>query len=144
MNAREQAARENNDIKLFLSPDEVALLLSCLAWVTADLQVADEELRKLGGVIGEPIKSSIPPEASDAFAALPPVLTLTYKTLLVHSAAHFDETEDNKGRADFQDKMNKFHESTLNIKYIRTLVSLGTSTQSYYETMSKQDKGSGT
>ncbi len=59
MNEREKSALKHGLIKLFLMPNELALVVSCLDWVKVELKIADDELRKLDTPIVEPIRSQI-------------------------------------------------------------------------------------
>ena len=133
MNTREEVALEHGDIKLFLMADEIALLVSCLAWWKAELTTAGSELQKLDMPIVAPIKSQVP---NDAFHTLIPVIESTIESLLVHSAAHLDERSDAEGKASFEEKLKQMESATRRIQELRHLVSMGTTLQA----LSQQQK----
>lgn len=123
MNEREKSALEHGSIKLFLTPNQVALVISCLDWVKVELKIADAELKKLDTPITEPIRSQIP---SGIFTILLPVIESTVEGILVHSVAHFDERDDTKGKISLQEKVDKLEERTSSIQQFKSLVSMGT------------------
>ena len=122
MNEREKSALKHGLIKLFLTPNELALVVSCLDWVKVELKIADDELKKLDTPIVEPIRSQI---RSETFTMLLPVIESTVKHVLVESIAHFDERDGAEGKADLQEKMDKLEKTTAKIQQFRELVSMG-------------------
>jgi hypothetical protein len=130
MNAREESARKNGLVKVFLLPQEVALMVACLEWVSLDLKIADMELKKLDKPVTKPIKSRIPDRV---FAAPVPVVTSTMKTLIVHSVAHYEETDDTDGKNRLQEETDKWCKRFGAIRDCRDLVALGTHLQTLPE-----------
>ena len=122
MSERDQVCLEHGDIKLFLMPKEVALVVGCMTWWQTDLTVADAEFKKLDTPVVAPIRSGIP---DGVFRAFLPVVESTIKTILVHSAAHFDERNDTKGNAGLQEKLSQMDRWITSVQRYRSLVSLG-------------------
>jgi len=89
MNARERVAQRSGDVKVFLMPQEVALLVSCLNWVRVDLMRAAS--------IWE-VNTDIKKQATrETLSLLIPVIESTVKSILLHSRAHYEERRDQKG-----------------------------------------------
>jgi len=115
MNAREKVAQKSGDIKLFLMPQEVALIVSCLSWVQADLmRVAD-----VWKETNIDIKKDLP---IDTFNHLIPIIKLTTTSILLHSRAHYEERNDEKGRQLLLQKIDELDKETTEVQaLVRTV-----------------------
>ena len=98
MTPREQAAREQGRIQLFLDAEEISVILTALASLRGELSLADEQLPKL---TYPEVKSRIP---SGLFSSLDPVIDGISKTIMSQSVADFQERGDANGE-------NQFHET---------------------------------
>lgn len=115
MNAREKVALKNGDIKLFLMPQEVALMVSCLNWVQADLMRAADVWKETN----IDIKRDLP---IDTFNYLIPVIKLTATSILLHSRAHYEERHDEKGRQLLLEKIDELDKETSEVQaLVRTV-----------------------
>ena len=101
MNAREQSAREQGRIKLFLDPGEVALLLASLALLKSELSIADEQLPSLK--IAE-ARMRIP---KGLFSSLDPVIDSISNGLMAQSVADFEEQGDTEGSERFHQTIHE-------------------------------------
>jgi hypothetical protein len=89
MNARERVAQKSGDIKVFLMPQEVGLLVSCLNWVQLDLVRAANIWETNADIKKQATKETL--------NHLIPVIESTVKSILLHSRAHYEERHDEKG-----------------------------------------------
>ena len=101
MNAREQSAREQGRIKIFLDPGEVALLLASLALLKSELSIADEQLPSLKIVEA---RMRIP---QGLFSSLDPVIESISNGLMAQSVADFDERGDVEGSERFHQTIHE-------------------------------------
>jgi len=115
MNAREKVALKSRDIKLFLMPQEVALMISCLNWVQADLMRAADVWKETN----IDIKRDLP---IDTFHYLIPVIKSTATSILLHSRAHYEERHDEKGRQLLLEKIDELDKETSEVQaLVRTI-----------------------
>lgn len=115
MNAREKVALKSGDIKLFLMPQEVALMVSCLNWVQADLMRAADVWKETN----IDIKRDLP---IDTFNYLIPVIKSTATSILLHSRAHYEERNDEKGRQLLLEKIDELDKETSEVQaLVRTV-----------------------
>ena len=115
MNARERVAQKGGDIKVFLMPQEVGLLVSCLNWVQADLMRAADIWKETN----IDIKKDLPKET---FNYLIPVIQSTAKSILLHSRAHYEERNDEKGRQLLLQKIDELDKETTEVQaLVRTV-----------------------
>jgi hypothetical protein len=115
MTAREKVALKNGDIKLFLMPQELALVVSCLNWVQADLMRAADTWKETN----TDIKRDLP---VDTFNYLIPVIQMTTKSILLHSRAHYEERHDEKGRQLLIEKIDELDKETSEVQaLVRTI-----------------------
>ncbi|MCH7787668.1 MAG: hypothetical protein IIC22_09170 [Chloroflexi bacterium] len=101
MNAREQSAREQGRIKIFLDPGEVALLLASLALLKSELSIADEQLPSLKIVEA---RMRIP---QGLFSSLDPVIDSISNGLMAQSVADFEERGDVEGSERFHQTIHE-------------------------------------
>lgn len=101
MNAREQAARDQGRIKLFLDSGEVALLLASLALLKSELSIADEQLPSLKIVEA---RMRIP---QGLFSSLDPVIDSISNGLMAQSVADFEERGDTEGSERFHQTIHE-------------------------------------
>ena len=111
MSAREEVAQKNGDIKVFLMPQEVGLLVSCLNWVPADLMRTADIWET-----NTDIKKQVPKETLNH---LIPVIESTAKSILLHSRAHYEERHDEKGLEFLLEKIDELDKRT---SVVQTLV----------------------
>jgi len=104
MNARERVAQKSGDIKVFLMPQELGLLVSCLNWVQADLMRAADVWET-----SIDIKKQTPKET---FNHLIPIIQSTAKSILLHSRAHYEERHDEKGLEFLLEKIDELDKRT--------------------------------
>ena len=115
MNAREEVASKSGDIRLFLMPQEVALMVSCLNWVQADLMRAADAWKETN----MDIKRNLP---TDRFTYLIPVIKSTAASILLHSRAHYEEKDDEKGRQLLLEKLDELDKETSEVQaLVRTV-----------------------
>jgi len=115
MNAREKVALKSGDIKLFLMPQEVALLVSCLNWVQADLMRAADVWKETN----IDIKRDLP---IDTFNYLIPVIKSTATSILLHGRAHYEERHDENGRQLLLEKIDELDKETSEVQaLVRTV-----------------------
>ena len=108
MNARERVAQKGGDIKVFLMPQEVGLLVSCLNWVQADLMRAADIWET-----NTDIKKQVPKEILNY---LIPVIQSTTKSVLLHSRAHYEEKHDEKGLEVLLEKIDELDKETSKVQ----------------------------
>ena len=101
MNAREQAARDQGRIQLFLDSGEVALLLASLALLKSELSIADEQLPSLKIVEA---RMRIP---QGLFSSLDPVIDSISNGLMAQSVADFEERGDAEGSERFHQTIHE-------------------------------------
>ena len=101
MNAREQSARDQGRIKLFLDSEEVALLLASLALLKSELSIADEQLPSLKIIEA---RMRIP---QGLFSSLDPVIDSISNGLMAQSVADFDERGDVEGSERFHQTIHE-------------------------------------
>ena len=101
MNAREQSARDQGRIKLFLDSEEVALLLASLALLKSELSIADEQLPSLKIIEA---RMRIP---QGLFSSLDPVIESISNGLMAQSVADFDERGDVEGSERFHQTIHE-------------------------------------
>jgi len=109
MNAREKVALKSGDIKIFLMPQEVGLVVSSLNWVQADLMRAADIWKETN----IDIKKDLPKEI---FNYLIPVIQSTAKSILLHSRAHYEERHDEKGRQFLLEKIDEIDKETSEVQ----------------------------
>lgn len=114
MNARERVARKSRDIKVFLMPQEVGLLVSCLHWVQADL-MRSADIRETNIDVKKQI-------SKETFNYLIPIIQSTTKSLLLHSCAHYEERHDEKGRELLLEKIDELDKGTSNVQALVHIV----------------------
>lgn len=114
MNARERVAQESGDIKIFLIPQEVGLLVSCLHWVQADLMRAADSWET-----NTDLKKQMPKEALNY---LIPVIQATTDSVLLHSRAHYEERHDKKGLEFLREKIDELDKRTTEVQALVHLV----------------------
>lgn len=101
MKAREQLAREQGRIQLFLDSGEVALLLASLALLKSELSIADEQLPSLKIVEA---RMRIP---QGLFSSLDPVIDSISNGLMAQSVADFEERGDTEGSERFHQTIHE-------------------------------------
>ena len=101
MNAREQEARDQGRIQLFLDSGEVALLLASLALLKSELSIADEQLPSLKIVEA---RMRIP---QGLFSSLDPVIDRISNGLMAQSIADFEERGDAEGSERFHQTIHE-------------------------------------
>jgi len=101
MKAREQLAREQGRIQLFLDSGEVALLLASLALLKSELSIADEQLPSLKIVEA---RMRIP---QGLFSSLDPVIDSISNGLIAQSVADFEERGDTEGSERFHQTIHE-------------------------------------
>ena len=101
MNAREQSARDQGRIKLFLDSEEVALLLASLALLKSELSIADEQLPSLKIIEA---RMRIP---QGLFSSLDPVIDSISNGLMAQSVADFEERGDTEGSERFHQTIHE-------------------------------------
>ena len=101
MNAREQTARDQGRIQLFLDSEEVALLLASLALLKSELSIADEQLPSLKIVEA---RMRIP---QGLFSSLDPVIDSISNGLMAQSVADFEERGDAEGSERFHQTIHE-------------------------------------
>ena len=101
MNAREQSARDQGRIQLFLDSGEVALLLASLALLKSELSIADEQLPSLKIVEA---RMRIP---QGLFSSLDPVIDSISNGLMAQSIADFEERGDVEGSERFHQTIHE-------------------------------------
>ena len=101
MNAREQSARDQGRIQLFLDSEEVALLLASLALLKSELSIADEQLPSLKIVEA---RMRIP---QGLFSSLDPVIDSISNGLMAQSVADFEERGDTEGSERFHQTIHE-------------------------------------
>jgi hypothetical protein len=114
MSARERVAQKSGDIKVFLMPQEVGLLVSCLNWVQADLMRAADNWET-----NTDLKKQMPKEV---LTSLIPVIQVTADSVLLHSRAHYEERHDKKGLEFLQEKLDKLDKETTEVQALVHLV----------------------
>lgn len=95
MDTREKMARSHGRLKLFLKPEEVALLLDALAWVREDLVIAGKHFSQVENGVMKSVLEKIP---RDIFERYDEIIETTRGSLLVHSVADCDERESPESR----------------------------------------------
>ena len=115
MNAREKVAQESGDIKLFLMPQEVALIVSCLSWVQADLMRAADVWKETDIDIRKDL-------TMDTLNHLIPVIESTSTSILLHSRAHYEERDDEKGRQLLLQKIDELDKETSEVQALVSTV----------------------
>ena len=101
MDEREQDARDQGRIKLFLHTEEVAVLLTALASLKSELALADEQV---GKVKNAEIKMRIP---DGLFRSLDPVIDAISNNMMAQSEADFEETGDEEGSGRFHETIHE-------------------------------------
>ncbi len=101
MNAREQSARDQGRIQLFLDSGEVALLLASLALLKSELSIADEQLPSLKIVEA---RMRIP---QGLFSSLDPIIDSISNGLMEQSVADFEERGDAEGSERFHQTIHE-------------------------------------
>ena len=114
MNARERVAETSGDIKVFLMPQEVGLLVSCLNWVQADLMRAADNWET-----DTDLKKQMPKQALNH---LIPVIQSTASSVLLHSRAHYEERRDEKGLESLLEGIGKLDKQTAEVQALVHLV----------------------
>jgi len=77
VNSREKVSLKNGALKVFLIPQEIALLIACLDWVQIDLNMACQDLKRIDGdSLFHDAKTQILPES---FARYIPIINSTIK-----------------------------------------------------------------
>ena len=109
MNAREKVSLKNGDIKVFLTPQEVALIASCLAWVQADLMRAALDCE---GMV-EDSRKAFPKEL---LTYLIPVIKSTISSILLHGTSHYEEKHDGRGRKLLVEAVAEMNEETTRVQ----------------------------
>jgi hypothetical protein len=113
-------------IKLFLSPDEVSVLVSSLNWLKEDLTNVIENLQKLNTPEVEPIASNI---RSDFFTVFTSFIDRTIEHILTESSAKFNERGDNKGKENLKEVLDRIHERTQELRQYEQIVTTGINIQ---------------
>ena len=121
MNAREKSALEHNMIKLFMMPEEVCLVVSCLDWVQLELKIANDNLRKLNMSVAKHITDTI---RSEYFTVLLPLIEETVKSIVANSAAHFYERGDKKGKEKLLEEIEEWEKRTCNLLELKEEVTM--------------------
>lgn len=115
MSSREKVAQKSGDIKVFLMPQEVGLLVSCLNWVQADLMRAADIWET-----NIDIKKQVPKEILNY---LIPVVQSTARSVLLHSRAHYEEKHDEKGLEFLLEKIDELDKETSKVQALVHTVS---------------------
>ena len=123
-NVIQQETDESSLIDLWLSSDEVALIVSCLDWVMADIESANYDYSKLDARIHNMLGNKLP---NDALSNLVPMLKSVEKNILMHSIGHFEALHDSTGISHLQNKLTELDKATTEIQRFKELVSIGTS-----------------
>jgi hypothetical protein len=104
LSTREQAFGERGYAKVFLRPEEIALLGSALIWMKSELASAEEEVGKLGEELSDELPDRV-------FSHWLPVIEHTQKNLVVQAFADCDEHED----AQRKEQLSKAFEETIDL-----------------------------
>jgi len=104
VSTREQAFGERGYAKVFLRPEEVALLGSALIWMKSELASAEEEVGKLGEELSDQLPDRV-------FSHWLPVIDHTQKNLVVQAFADCDEHEDSQRK----EELSKAFEETIEL-----------------------------
>ena len=108
MNARERVSQKSGDIKVFLMPQEVGLLVSCLNWVKLDLMRAANIWETTTDIKKQATKETL--------NHLIPVIELTVRSILSHSRAHYEETHDENGLELLLERINEQDRTTSTVQ----------------------------
>jgi hypothetical protein len=114
MNAREKAALKNRDIKLFVMPQELALVVSCLNWVQADLMRAANNLKNT--------ESDAEKDLPNVFTPFIPLIEMTRTSILLHGRTHYEEKHDEKGCQLMLDTINKLDKETTELQSFTRII----------------------
>ena len=101
MDIREKVAREGGRLKVFLQPDEVAILVDVLTWVRDDLELTHKQLSDLGGLTKSTLEKI--PLPKGIFQSYDGILESARTSLLFHAVADCDE----QGREETTDFLAK-------------------------------------
>ena len=101
MNEREDLARDQGRLKVFLHPEEITLILAALALMKTDLSLADEQSAKLS----MPDIQAIVPKG--LFQSLDPVLDAMSENLMSQSRADLRERGDMLGEQKFEETLHE-------------------------------------
>lgn len=122
--SKEKDSPDNNLIDLWLTSDEIALIVSCLDWVLEDVESANADFNKLDTRIHKMLSNKVP---SDAFNRIVPLIKSVEKNILMHSLGHFEVTHDAPGREYLQHKLTELDKAATDIQRFKGIVSIGTS-----------------
>ncbi len=104
IHARDEVSRKYGMIKVYLRLEEVALLSNGLAWMQADLSLANEQLKKLSANDIRNLKDKLP---QGLFTRMNEVIKHTQESLLVQSIADFEESGDSKGKTKLKEELDE-------------------------------------
>ncbi len=103
MNAREKVSLQSGHIKLFMMPQEVALVMNCLNWVQTEMKFAADAWERAGMATELDI---------EMLRYCIPVIKSTLESILLHSTCHYEERNDKTGMLLLKKTMNKMHDDT--------------------------------
>jgi len=103
VNAREKVSLKSGDIKLFMMPQEVALVMNCLNWVQTEMVYAADAWERTG------MATEVDREMLRYYI---PIIKSTLESILLHSTCHYEERKDKSGMLLLKAMMNKMHDDT--------------------------------
>ena len=119
-----ELSMDNGLIDIWLTPNDIALIVNCLDWVLEYIESTDTDYKKLDTRIHEMLANKLP---SDAFSRLIPMIRLAEKNVLMHSIGHYDAIHDSEGKNQLQKRLSDLDKSTTEIQRFKDVVAIGTS-----------------
>ena len=111
----EVLGKQGGLLKVFLRPEEIALIGCALTWVKADLVSADKEAGELGKKLREQVPAGV-------FKHWLPVIDWTQKSLIEQSIADCDERKDQEGKKRWKQALTDMTDDLLTTQQFRHLV----------------------
>lgn len=129
MTQREKEALEHGRIKLFLLPDEVAVLYSGLLHLLTELTVADKQLELLEN---KGFRDKVSNQRlRETLTALEPPIEVTLQSLVAQSLAHFNEIGESSRNEKLAELCNSWSEHVHVLKEIGDLATLASQASAY-------------
>jgi len=119
-----QTSYESSLIDLWLTSDDIALIVSCLDWIVEDVESTTKDFYKLDARISKILSNKMP---SDAYNKIIPMIKSVEKNILIHSIGYFEAMHDSPGREYLQQKLKELDQATTDIQRFKEVVSIGTS-----------------